>query len=355
MILLINRYIAKSVLLATLLVLLLVTGLTYLITLLGELKDIGSGDYGLLQAVIHALLVLPHDIYEFFPMLVLLGGLTGLGSLAAYQELIVMRTSGMSIGRIARAVLGAALVLIVIGLLIGEALAPRLYDLGDQYKTAALSGGQAVSTQSGLWVHEGNNFLHIDSVMPHNHLEGVTRYEFDANHKLLASYYVKSMDYVQKQWQVHDVVETSFANDKTISRTIPESTWDLHVTPSILNVGLLEPEEMSLQRLAKYIHHLTSNKLQAIDFQFSFWKRILAPLTTLVMLLLAIPFVFAAPRSMSGGWRILLGVAVGFVFYILDALLAQLSIVFQLSPFIAALLPIVLFALLGYGLMLRCR
>jgi len=349
----IGRYIAKTVILATLLVILVVTGLTYLIDLLGELKDIGSGDYGVLQAVIHSSLILPNHIYVFFPMLVLLGGLTGLGSLAAYQELVVMRASGMSAGDIARAVLGAALILIVLGLLVGEVIAPRLYFLANKHKSAALSGGQAVATTTGLWIHEGNNFLHIENVMAHNHLEGVTRYEFDTQHQLLASYYVAAMDYHNKKWWLHNTVKTTFSNDHTSNQKIAESNWDLTLNPKLLNVGLLMPDEIPLTDLSGYIHHLTDNKLQSIDFEFSFWKRMFAPLTTLVMLLLAIPFIFAAPRSISGGWRILLGVIVGFVFYILDTLLAQLSIVFQLSPFFAALLPIILFALVGYGLMLR--
>ena len=35
---------------------------------------LGEGDYGFLQVVMHELLNLPHEIYQFFPMLVLLGG-----------------------------------------------------------------------------------------------------------------------------------------------------------------------------------------------------------------------------------------------------------------------------------------
>lgn len=349
----ISRYIAKTVILATLLVIVVVTGLAYIVDLLGELKDVGAGDYGLVQAAIHAFFMLPHDIYQFFPMLVLLGGLTGLGSLAAYQELIVMRTSGMSIWGVMRAVMGAAIVLIVIGLLLGELLAPRFYYLANQHKSAALSSGQAVETSSGMWIHEGNNFLHIQAVMRHHHLEGVTRYQFDGKHHLLASYYVKSLDYVDGHWVLNNLVKTTFGNDKTTHLQLARATWDLTLNPNLLNVGLIEPDEMPLGQLSDYIRRLVDNRLQATDFQFSFWKRVFQPLTILVMLLLTIPFIFAAPRSVTAGWRILMGVIVGFVFYILNALLGQLSMVFQLSPFIAALLPILLFAVLGYVLMLR--
>ena len=348
-----NRYIAKTVILSTLLVVIVVMALTYFIGLLGELRDIGSGDYGLIQAAMYALLELPHNLYQFYPMLVLLGGLMGLGALASHQELVVIRVSGVSIAKILRYVFSAALVLAAVGVLVGELVAPRSHYLAEKHKSIAESGGQAVATQAGLWVHEGDNFLHIDRVMARKQLEGVTRYEFDAHHQLLASYFVKKMDYDQGQWQLHDVVKTIFTTDHTRHEKLASSTWDLALNPALLNVGLLEPDEMPLTALSGYTHHLVANGLQAAEFQFNFWKRVFQPLTILVMLFLAVPFVFAAPRSASMGLRMLLGAVVGFVFYILNALLGQLSIVFQFSPILAALFPILLFAGVGYLLLLR--
>lgn len=350
-----SRYIAKMVILATLLVMAVVLGLAFFINLLTELRDIGVGDYGFMQAILHALLELPYNIYAFFPMLVLLGGVIGLSTLASHQELVVMRVSGVSIRHIIFAVFGAAMVLVVIGMLIGEVIAPRTHYLADVHKSTAQSGGQAVVTTSGLWVHEGNSFVHIDRVMAHQHLEGVTRYEFNAAHQLLAAYFARTMDYQKGHWKLHDLAKTTFLGDHTHSEHLPEATWDLTLNPNILSVGLLDPEEMPLTKLSGFTRHLLKNGLQATEFQFSFWKRVLQPLTILVMLFLAVPFVFTAPRVVNLGWQMLLGVVVGFVFYIVDSLLGQLSVVYQLPPFFAALLPILLFAGLGYLLLLRVR
>ena len=350
-----NRYIAKTVILATLLVMLIVLGLAFFINLLGELRDIGIGEYHFFQAIMHALLELPYNIYAFFPMLVLLGGLMGLSMLASHQELVVMRVSGVSMRHIIGAVLGAAIILIVIGLFIGEIIAPRTHYLADVHKSAAQSSGQAVVTVAGLWVHEGNSFVHIERVMTHHHLEGVTRYEFNDKHQLLASYHAKTMDYKDNQWILYDLAKTTFVGNHTNSQLFANATWDLALNPTILGAGLLEPEEMPLTKLSGFARHLVKNGTQATEFQFSFWKRVLQPLTILVMLFLAVPFVFTAPRAVNLGWQMVLGVVVGFVFYILDALLGQLSVVYQLPPFFAALFPILLFAGLGYFLLARLK
>lgn len=355
MISIIHRYIAKTVLVATLFVTGVVLGLAFFIGLLGELKDIGVGDYNFMQAVMHTVLRLPYSIYQFFPMLVLVGGVMGLGMLSSNRELIVMRASGVSIFKVVSAVVSAAIILIIFATFIGEYVAPQANFTANKQKDSAENFGQAVATATGVWIHEGNNFLHIDKVNGLEHLEGVTRYEFNNHHQLLTTYYAKFLDYSHGQWKLRDIVKTSFANDKTVSKTMAFGSWDLPLNPNLLNVGLIAPEEMSLRNLANYSQHLVANKSQATSFQFEFWKRFFQPFMTLVMILLAVPFVFGAPRSVTMGWRIMFGVMVGFVVYILNAMLGQFSVVFQVSPFISALLPTLLFALIGYFLLLRLK
>ena len=347
-----QRYIAKTILKSTLLIVSLVVGISYLLNFLGELRDIGTGEYGLIQAITHSILELPHNVSQFFPMLVLLGGLMGMSVLAANQELAILRISGMSIYKILRSIFKIAIPIIIFGLIIGEVLSPKLHYQASKQKFMAQNRGQAVATPAGIWLHEGNNFFHVDQTRSHQ-LIGVTRYEFDANHHLLATYFAKQMNYRDGKWILQDVVKTTFVNDKTQNTETPIAEWKLAINPNLLNNASVEPEEMTLANLTTYIKHLNQNDLQSHQYQVNFWQRILQPLTILVMLFLAIPFVFVAPRSVTVGRRVLIGVIVGFVFYVVSSLLGQLSVVFQFSPFLAAFTPILLFAFLGYFLMLR--
>lgn len=350
-----QRYIAKTIMTYTALVVLVVIGLDFFIVLLTELRDTGTGDYGFWQAVVFTLFAMPNSIYIFSPMLLLLGGSIGLGLLASSHELIVMRASGVSVRHLMRSVAVAGIILIVIATLFGELVAPHASFTASKRKVSAENNGQAVATASGVWIHEGDSFLHIDRVLGHKHLEGVTRYQFDAKHHLLAAYYVKAMNFKDGQWQLQDLVKTSFQSDHTASEKLENTTWDLALNPTLLNVGVIEPNEMSLIRLSKYSDHLAENGQQASKFQFEFWKRVFQPLATLIMMLLAIPFVLSAPRSVTMGWRMLLGVIVGFVFYILNAFFGQLSVVYDIAPFVAAMLPTMLFAVAGYVVLLGMR
>lgn len=337
-----SRYIAKYIMIATILVMLVVASLTFIISLLGELRDIGIGDYGFTQAIIHSLFQLPHNLYNFFPMVILLGTMMGLGTLSYHQELIAMRTSGFSIRHITCAVMLTACLFIFISSMIGEWVSPSATYLANKRKDSEQNSGQVIATTAGIWVHQENNFLHINRVVDQHHLEGVTRYAFDTKHRLLAVYYSKKIDFQNHHWIDHDRVETRFKSNQTQTRYSTKVMSEVMFHPALFSIGLIEPSEMSLSHLFKSSQRLKENGIQAGYFQWEFWKRIFQPLTSLVMVLLAIPFVFNAPRSISMGRRMMTGALIGIIFYILNSLMGQLSIVLQLPPALGALLPTVL-------------
>ncbi len=347
MLTILGRYIAKTIVIATLLVLLVITGLTTLMMLLAELKHLGEGDYGILQAVLYVLLRLPNEIYNFSPILILLGSIIGLSILSSHRELAVMRTAGFSVKRIMLNVLAVTCLLVVAMCALGEGVAPKLSYQAEISKENAKNAGQAVVTAAGIWLHVQNNFIHVQHVVGRELLEGVTRYEFNEQHQLQAAYYAKTLTYVNHQWQMNDMVKTTFSATGTESQTVQTALWDLKFNPNLLSMGLVSANEMSLPRLAKFARYLEKNGLQASEYRYEFWQRILQPWVSVVMVFLAVPFVLGTLSTSTMGWRLMAGVLVGFAFFILNALLAQLSIVYQLPPAIAAFSPLLIFTLLG--------
>ena len=71
------------------------------------------------------------------------------------------------------------------------------------------------------------------------------------------------------------------------------------------------------------------------------------------MMMIAIPFIFGPLRSSTMGSKLLAGAAVGFGFNILNRFFGPLSHVYQWPPFLAAIIPTCIFALLGVYLMRR--
>lgn len=89
------RYVGLEVLKAILLALFALVGLLAVFTVLEEVQAF-QNQYGFFNALKFVALSLPRLFYETIPFGVLIGGLVGLGGLAARSELIVMRASGLS-------------------------------------------------------------------------------------------------------------------------------------------------------------------------------------------------------------------------------------------------------------------
>jgi lipopolysaccharide export system permease protein len=350
----ISRYIAWQVVKSILLVLFIIVGLYTFTSFISQLNNVGQGSFGLWQAFSYVLLTLPLNMYSLFPMIALIGSLIGLGMLASHNEINVMRAAGVSVGRVVLTVLGASIILIVIALIIGEGIGPGLSHYADQQKAIAQSGGQATQTKSGMWLRDGDDFVYIRTVLPDSNLQGVSIFHFNDNLELQTASYAKSAVYQQGQWYLRHIMTTNYTNPKknTVSTT-KQRIWHAQVDPKTFGFFSLSAQTMSLARLGEFIHYQGENGLSSTRYSFVFWQRVFQPLATLIMILLALPFVFGSMRTMTMGLRVVIGVLCGCAFFLLNRFLGSFSLVFQVPPFFAALLPIALFSILALWLTRR--
>ncbi|MCX7116992.1 MAG: LPS export ABC transporter permease LptG [Legionellales bacterium] len=350
-----DRYIAKTVLGAITLVVLMLAGLQIFILLVSQLDVIGKGDYGLWQAVCFVFLQTPYQVYLFFPMASLLGCLIGLGILADHRELVVMRASGMSVWQITAAVLKVALLVTVMVTLVGEIWVPKLVHFSNEQKIQALNDGQALQTPTGVWLRYRRDFITIGSVLPNDVLMQVVQFHFDKTYHLRMARKIDKVDRLNGHWRALGIAETVFLDDSTVTKTLDQQIWDVPIHPDILAITSHTPDELPLSELSQYHHTKGMSRQVAYTYRLAYFQRLAQPLCTLVMMLLSIPFIFGPLRQSTMGSKILAGACVGFGFHILNHFFGPMSQVFQWPPVVAAFGPMGFFALLGVYLMRRVR
>ncbi|HRE33027.1 MAG TPA: LPS export ABC transporter permease LptG, partial [Candidatus Berkiella sp.] len=311
-------------------------------------------DYTTQSAIAYILLSLPAQIAQAFPMSALVGTLLGLGLLASRSELIVMRSVGWSIGDIIWAVMKLALVLVFFVWMLGEWVAPMTDNIAHHQKATALSQGQALATTQGTWLRDGYAFVHIQSIEDSHHLTGVTRYEFNEQQQLQKASFAKTAEYDHHHWVLHDIQETIFGEANLTKAHIEKQDWNSNIKPEIFTiVGVKDLDELSITGLWKTIRYRQANHLDAKPYLLAFWQKMMRPFATVVMMFLAIPFIFGPLRSATMGLRMLVGVMIGFVFFTINQLFGPLTLVYSLPPILGASLPTLLF--LGGGLYLLKR
>lgn len=348
----IKRYIAGSVASAIAVVLFVIVSLNFISDLVDQLDRI-TGNYTFLEAFIFAALSIPASVYDFLPLSSLVGCLIGLGVLANTSELTVIRASGVSVVQIIWAVMRPVFCYILVGVMLGEFVTPITDQYAESRKAIALGHQSALQGQRGVWNREGNEFMHFSAVLPNGKLFGITRLNFNDSGELLNSTYIESAIYQGDSWFERNGVTTILDDEHIRTETFATAVWESDLSPRLLDVLVLSPEDLPMKRLLTYAQYLERQGQEAQEYRLAFWQKALQPLATLSLVMIAISFIFGPLRQVTMGFRIFSGVIVGIVFRTSQDLLGPSSLIFGFAPLVAVLLPIVVCGLIGFLLLRR--
>jgi lipopolysaccharide export system permease protein len=342
------------VLKSILLVLVIIVGLDALTAVIDEAEDI-SDTYTFGQVGLYIALTLPGRLYEFIPFAALIGCLIGLGQLASTSEIVVMRAAGVSVGRLVWTAMKPALLIAALGFVIGEYLAPRADQLAESRRAMAQKPGESFGGRHGMWNREGNNFLHFNALESGGIVYGITLLQFDGKQRLQTALRARRATFQGDHWLMEEVVKTEFSSWETTRVTHNTLRWDTGITPELLSLVVVSPQQLPLADLYRYSRYLQQQGLDADDYELAMWRKLLQPAAIGSLVLVAISFIFGPLREGTMGFLIFAGVIVGIVFRTSQDLLGPASLVFGFSPLYAALVPILICFLAGVLLLSRAR
>jgi len=246
-----------------------------------------------------------------------------------------------------------ALFVVLLGVGIGEYLAPPAERMAQSEKAVALGAGSNVAAASGLWHREGNVFIHMNAVQPSGVLFGISMFRFNEQRQLLAASFAERAIYRGDYWVLENVQTTRLEEQGTTRVTHKQLRWESGLSPSVLSVLIVKPENLAMTGLLTYARYLDEQGLSASRYWLAFWKKTLMPLGTAVMVLVAISFIFGPLRSVTMGFRVFTGLLVGLSFKYMQDLLGPMSVVYGFEPILAVLVPIAVNAGIGILLMRR--
>lgn len=344
-----DRYIAWNVLAAMLVVLVVLVLLESLFSFLGQLDDVRA-NYQAVDALFYTFMMMPKKVYEFIPVSALIGCLAGLGGLASNSELVVMRAAGVSLLRMVWSVMRPALLMVVIGTLLGEYVTPVSEQIAETQRRI-LRSSQGVYSGDGVWHREGNEYMYFNAVEPNGVLYGVSRYVFDDDMRLQESSFSKRAIYQKDHWLLEDVKVSRFDGKKFVEKTATIQPWDTSLTTTLLKVVVVPADALSISGLKTYTNYLDEQGLDAGEYDLAFWKKALQPMSIFSLVLVGISFVFGPLRTVSMGLRIFSGVITGVIFMIVQNLLGPSSLVFGFPPAFSVLFPIMICIVIGAWLL----
>ncbi len=322
-----SRYLAREIYFSVALVLAALLMLFALLDLINQLNEMGRGDYRLGYVLLFVVLTLPGHIYELFPVAVLIGAIFALVQMAANSELTVYRASGVSLRQMIVALLRIGMPLLLLCFLFGEFIAPASEHLAQQTKLKAQNVQLRMREfRSGVWLKDDGSFVNVRSVLPDTSLLDISIYQFDDNYRLRSITAAERASYHDGgYWRLEGIRQTLFTPQGATVNNQETLDWPSSVTPDILSVLMVMPEQMSAWSLYQYTRHLAENHQKTRRYEIAMWSKLVYPFAVLVMLMLALPFSSYHRREGGISGKIFVGIVLGLSFHFAGRLFANLG------------------------------
>ena len=342
----IQRYLAGNLLRSSLLALFLLVSLFSFFTLIDQLNDTVRGSYGIIEAIVYTVLIMPRISYDLFPIAAVIGSMAVLGILARNSELDVILTSGVSRFSLSVVLIKSSLILVVVAVLIGEVVAPVAEERAQNLRSMALSDNITLKSRYGFWIRDGNSYINIRKMLPGGRIEDIYLYEFDDDNNLLRSFHAGSAFYNNGRWQMQDIDESLLGQDQVESQNLDSAIWESLINPEILNVVTVKPQYLSIRGLTNYINYLKLNAQDTQAYEQALWAKLIRPFSIVAMIVLAVPLVSGPSRTIAVGQRVFVGALAGIIFHICTQVSENLGMVYHIQPWISVTTPTVLLVLL---------
>jgi lipopolysaccharide export system permease protein len=347
----VKKYLIKETSYCILLMMAALLAMFAFFDLLQELENVGKGSYGVGKILLFVLLSAPGHIYQTVPLAVLIGTIYALGQFSRNSELIIMRVSGLSILNIGLCLLRIGIVCALITFIVGEMITPITEKTAKRMRVKAIDSVIAQDFRSGLWVKDGNNFVNVEQVLPDAQLNNIHIYAFDDRFQMKAITQAKTGTFNGETWDLTELTQTNFSATSVKSSYLAKSQWKSLIRPELMNILLVVPEKMSAWNLYSYISHLSKNKQKTARYEIALWAKLIYPMASLVMIMLALPFGFLQQRSGGVANKLVAGVLLGIVYHVLNKLSLHLGLLNDWSAFSSAVMPTFLFLLTGISML----
>jgi lipopolysaccharide export system permease protein len=348
-------YMARMFLMRSLAVLAALVVILQTLDLLGETAKIlahqGNGDAELWRYVS---LRLPQLISRFTPFAVLLGTLITLATLNQNSEVVSMKAAGISAHQIIAPLILASLGLAALSFAFNERVVTRATDTLSSWQEVDYG---IVPRDNGIRpnvsVRWGDDLIFVKQVVGTGDstvLRGITLY--DRQGETLKRIVSAERGVRQgRLWRLDTV--TSFDVDAGAQTRASSLLYGQGLDPAQFTLAKVNADEQDLRTLAASIHELKLSGRSTSELESGLWHKISGPLAVVLMPLLGAVAAFGLARSGQLFIRAVVGMALGFAYFVADAFALSMGNLGAYPPLVAAWAPFLLFLLIGETVLIR--
>ncbi len=164
--------------------------------------------------------------------------------------------------------------------------------------------------------------------------------------KLVQVSEAKKAVYANQQWTLSGLKISVFDEQGVSTKQLEHQQWSSRIQPEILNISTTRPKYLSIRDIKKFQQfNEGSGKLQSA-YQIAWWSKMTFPLLVLSTALCGIVVLFGQVRSGGFAQRLVVGIMIGIVVYLVNKTLLNYGEVYHVEPFLVTALPAMMLCML---------
>ncbi|MEP0390984.1 LPS export ABC transporter permease LptG [Erythrobacter sp.] len=349
-------YLAKMFVVRIFAVLVMLVLVLMALDLLGNsgkiLEPEGNGQAEILKYVS---LRIPQLISRFLPYSVLLATLITLVTLNQNSEVVAMKAAGLSAHQVLSPLLLTAAVVSIVSFGFNERIVTRANATIKAWEAAEYGPiPEDSGVRANVYLTDGEDILTAASLTGAGaqiELSNVTWYTRAPGGIIREQVRASRATYAAPGWQLEDAkrFDVGSAETEELETLVVGET----LTPGQIDMQSVDPDGQSFWQLSETIDAFEAAGRRTTEMRAKWWHRISGPLSALLMPLLGSIAAFGLARSGQLFVRAVIGMALGFAFFVIDNAALAMGSFGGYPPFLAAWAPFFLFLLLGETVLIR--
>ncbi len=314
----------------------------------------GNGQAEILQ---YAGLRLPQLVSRFLPYSVLLATLITLVTLNQNSEVVAMKAAGLSAHQVLAPLLLTAAVVSLVSFGFNERILTRANATLKAWEAAEygpIPPSENGSVRSSVYLRDGDNILVAATLTGTGSdivLSGVTWYARAPGGIIRQQVRSARATYAAPGWRLENAVRFDVAG--ALTQAPGTLVVGEGLTPERIMLQSFDPDAQSFWDLSDSIDAFEAAGRNTDEMRAKWWHRLSGPLSALLMPLLGSIAAFGLARSGQVFVRAIIGMALGFAYFVVDNAALAMGSFGGYPPFLAAWAPFVLFLLLGETVLIR--
>ena len=353
----IHKYLTKELLKYFCIVVATVVGIYMAVDFFGKIDNFLEAKLPISRALAFFALKIPFIVAQITPVGVLLAVLIVFGLMVNSNEIVALKSGGVSVFYLFKPVLVLGLIFSALLFFFCEVLVPITMGRANKIWHSEVKKESAVtSREKNIWIKGNRSISHITYFKPSNEtIFGVTLNYFDEGFRLTKRIDAQKGVYKGGRWHLFNVVEQDLVkDDKSYKVTYRvESPARLEFVPEDLKRVVKKCEEMSYGELSAYIQEVEEEGYDAASYRVDLNAKIAFPLVCVIMSVAGTGLALWRKKKEGFASSVVYGIGMAFLYWTLYSFCLSLGYGEILPPMIAAWLTNAIFACLGALMLLN--